>query len=118
MKLRTAFTAIVLLVLIGGVLTSVATSEVQAIGTAAGIRYVIAHSGFQGYSFSTSPTGFRYVQRSWFGLGRPSLEVSVDNGRVLINQTDRGPIKAGERLEVTTDSRVLVNGKELPGRTN
>ena len=112
------FTAIVLCVLISSVLTSVAMSEVQATGTAAGIRYTFAHTGFQGYSFATSPTGFRYEQRSWFGLGRPSLEVAVEKGRVLINRTDCGPIKAGERLVVTTDNRVLVNDKELPRKTS
>jgi hypothetical protein len=105
--------ALVGLLLIGGLLTLLATSEVQQVGTAAGIRYTLAHGGLHGYSFVTLPTGFRFEQRSWFGLGRPNLEVTVENGRLLVDQIDCGPIGAGEQLTVTRDGRVLLNDQEL-----
>lgn len=90
-----------------------ATSEVQQVGTAAGIRYAVAHGGMHGYSFVPLPSGFRFEQRSWFGLGGPNLEVAVENGRLLVDKIDCGPIAAGEQLTVTSDGRVLLNDQEL-----
>jgi hypothetical protein len=105
--------AVAVLLLVGGLLTLLATSEVQQVGTAAGIRYTVAHSGLHGYAFFPLPSGFRFEQRSWFGLGRPSLEVAVENGRLLVDKIDCGPIAAGEQLTVTRDGRVLLNDQEL-----
>jgi hypothetical protein len=106
------FGLVVLLVFLGlaGLL---ATSEAMQTGSAAGIRYNLAHTGFQGYSFAPSPMGFRYEQRTWFGFGGPGLEVTVANGRVLIDRLDCGPIRPGEQLTVTSDRRVLINNREL-----
>lgn len=105
--------AVLVLVMFFGCVGLLATSEAQQMGSAAGIRYTFAHTGLQGYSFSPSPAGFRYEQRTWFGLGRPCLEIVVDQGRVLVNQVDRGPIQPGEQLTVTSDRRVLINNREL-----
>jgi hypothetical protein len=85
----------------------------QQTGTAAGVRYAFSNTGLQGYSFVPHQTGFRYEQRSWFGLGPSRTEVAVENGRLLVNNVDRGPIHAGEQLTVTSDSRVLVDDQEL-----
>ena len=90
-----------------------ATSEAQQTGSAAGVRYTLAHTGLQGYSFAQSPTGFRYQQNTWFGLGPACLEVIVDKGRVLVNEVDFGPIQPGEQLTVTSERRVLINNREL-----
>ena len=108
-----AVSAAVVLLLFLGVLGLLATSVAQQTGAAAGVRYTFAHTGFQGYVFTPLLTGFRFEQRTWFGLGQPCLEVAVESGRLLVNQVDCGPIGAGEKLTVTSDSRVLVNDREL-----
>jgi hypothetical protein len=105
--------AVAVLLLIGGLVSLLATSEVQQVGTAAGIRYTLAHGGLHGYSFVNLPSGFRFEQRSWFGLGSPNLEVAVENGRLLVDSIDCGPIAAGEQLTVTSEGRVLLNDQEL-----
>lgn len=106
-------TAIVALLLIGGVLWTLANSQTQQLGTAAGVRYVFSQSGLQGYSFQSGASEFRYVQRSWFGLGPPTLEVAVENGRLLVDGLDRGAIAGGEQLKVTADHRVLLNDYDV-----
>jgi hypothetical protein len=108
-----AIFAVVVLVMFFGLAGLLATSEAHQMGSAAGIRYTFAHTGLQGYSFSPSPAGFHYEQKTWFGLGPTCLEVIVDKGRVLVNQVDRGPIQPGEQLTVTSDRRILINNREL-----
>ncbi len=113
MRLFLAILAIAGSILILGGIGCALTSDVQQVGTAAGVRYELANSGSQGYSFTPAPTGFSYERRSWFGMGPPTLEVAVENGRILVDKVDRGPINAGEKLTVTSESRVLVNDQEL-----
>jgi hypothetical protein len=108
-----AILACVVLLLICGVMFLATTSVSQHTGSAAGINYSFAHSGFYGYSFAPSSNGFRYVRRTWFGLGSASLEVAVERGRLLVDQLDYGPISAGDQLTVTRDSRVLKNDQML-----
>ena len=108
-----AIFAVVVLVMFVGLTGLLAASEGQQIGSAAGVRYTFAHTGLQGYSFSPSPAGFHYEQKTWFGLGPTCLDVIVDKGRVLVNQVDHGPIQPGEQLTVTSDRRVLLNDREL-----
>ena len=106
-------TAIVAVLLVVGALSLLlATGRVQQTGTAAGVRYDFTHTGFRGYSLVTTPTGFRYEQRPWFGLGRPNLEVAVEKGRLSINQVDCGPVAAGQQLRITADRRILVDDNE------
>ena len=112
MKRFFAIAAVVIL-LVTSVIVPGAMAESRQEGTAAGVRYVFAHTGLQGYTFKPLPTGFRYEQRSWFGLGKPRLEVTVEKGRVLINGVDRGPIKEGGQLTVTAERRVLIDDKEV-----
>jgi hypothetical protein len=105
--------ATIVLALILGIAGLLATSEVQQIGAAGGVRYRLALSGFEGYTFAPLKTGFRFQKRSWFGLGGPSLEVAVENGRLIVDQADHGPIQPGEQVTVTRDSRVLINDRQL-----
>jgi hypothetical protein len=103
---------VILLLLLGIGLALVSTARVQQTGTAAGIRYDFTHTGLYGNIFDHDALGFRYEQRPWFGLGRPSLEVAAKNGRLLVNRVDRGPIATVQQVKITSDSRVLVDDQE------
>lgn len=107
------YSFLVALLLFLGLAGLLATSEVQQTGVAAGVRYELANTGLQGYSFAPRTSGFAFEQRTWFGLGRLHLEVAVEGGRLLINHVDCGRIQVGEKLTVTSDSRVLLNDREL-----
>jgi len=90
-------------------LSTIGSAEMITSGQTAVVDYSVSSCVLESTTITASPTEFSY--RSSTLLGKSRLRVSVSRGRLSVDEKDCCAVAAGDKLIVSTDRHVTLNGR-------
>jgi hypothetical protein len=91
-------------------ISALLSAETTTTGQAFGVEYTMSSGLLQSSDFAISPTELSFASSTWLGL-RPTLRVSINNGRLSVDGKDSGKVNQGDKLIVTSNGHVILSGR-------